>query len=182
MTAVAIDISARHQWQQMLNPAPQALPGRQAFHERLERALSHGVPTGPVLAVLSMDLGGVRHDDGQHRRLGDDAMRIVAARLMLALRVQDAACRVGEQAFACLLVDAIDHDHLGARAGRLFDAVAAPLRLGGVELQTRPSIGIAMYPADGATGARLLRRADAARLRARQKQQSYAFFDRQADI
>lgn len=174
---------ALEQWQQMLDPALPAQPRRRLFHERLERALAGGVAAPGVLAVLSLGLEGLRSIPDRHGRdTADEAMRIVAARMMLATRVQDAVCRVGDDEFACLLVDADDREQLRLRAGTLADAVAAPLLLGGVRLHLQPSIGIAIYPSDGATGARLLKRADAARLRARRWQQALAFFDRQADL
>jgi len=175
--------TALEQWQQMLNPALSGQPRRRLFHERLERALAGGVAAPGVLAVLLLDLDGLRSIPDRHGRdTADKAMRIVATRMMLAMRVQDAACRVGDEEFACLLVDAVDREQLRLRAGTLFDAVAAPLLLGGFRLHLQPSIGIAIYPSDGATGARLLKRADAARLRSRRWQHAVAFFDRQADL
>lgn len=180
MNAAVAQASARQQWQQMLEPAPAVLPGRHVFHARLEQALADRRGSGPTLAVLSMELVGI--GPGDERALDDEAMRIVVARLMMALHVQDTACRIGDEAFACLLVDAVDRDRLGERAGRLADAMTAPLQLDAKELRLQPSIGIAMYPFDGATGARLFRRADAARRRAGTRRQAWAFFDRQVDV
>ena len=167
----------------MVDPAPSGQPRRRLFHERFERVLAGGFAAPRVLAVLSLDLDGLRPIPDRHGRdTADELMRIVVTRMMLAMRVQDAACRVGDDEFACLLVDAIDREQLAVRASTLYDAVAAPLLLGGLSLCLRPSIGVAMYPSDGATGARLLTRADAARLRARRRQLAVAFFDRQADL
>lgn len=180
MNAAVAQASARQQWRQMLEPAPAVLPGRNVFHARLEQALAERRGSGPMLAVLSMELVGI--GAGEDPALDDEAMRIVVARLMMALRVQDTACRLGDESFACLLVDAADRGQLGERARRLIDAVAAPLRLDGLGLRLRPSIGIAVYPVDGASGARLVKRADAARRRARKRPEGWAFFDRQFDL
>ncbi len=71
-------------------------------------------------------------------------------------------------------------------AGSLFDAVSAPFQIGALCLVVRPSIGIAMWPADGATPEGLLANADAAMYRAKRPQSGYAFFDqtqrRQTDM
>ena len=60
---------------------------------------------------------------------------------------------------------------------KLFDAVAAPMAIGKLEVSVRPSIGIALGLADGASGAALIKHADVALDRARRQQTGYAFFD-----
>lgn len=95
---------ALEQWRQMLNPALSEQPRRRLFHERLERALAGGGAARGVLAVLSLGLDGLRPIPERHgRHTADEAVRIVVTRMMLATRVQDAVCRVGDDEFACLL-------------------------------------------------------------------------------
>ena len=90
--------------------------------------------------------------------------------------------RLGGDEVACLLVAPASREQLGKLVCKLFDAVAAPLQVGALQLSVQPSIGIAMYPDDGVTGATLLQRADAAMFRAKRRQQGYAFFERLSDL
>ncbi|MDO8960403.1 MAG: bifunctional diguanylate cyclase/phosphodiesterase, partial [Rhodocyclaceae bacterium] len=63
-------------------------------------------------------------------------------------------------------------------AGKLLDALAAPYAIGGRTLHSGASIGVAMFPADGADGATLLKHADAAMYHAKgQGRANIQFFD-----
>ena len=57
----------------------------------------------------------------------------------------------------------------------MFDAVAAPLSVGSIRTTVLPSIGIAMYPADGLDSEQLMHNADAAMYRAKGAKSGYAF-------
>lgn len=63
----------------------------------------------------------------------------------------------------------------------MFAAVSAPVKIGDLRLSVRPSIGIAMCPADGVTTDTLLKNADAAMYFAKRRRTGYAFFDQCAD-
>jgi predicted signal transduction protein with EAL and GGDEF domain len=62
-------------------------------------------------------------------------------------------------------------------ASTLFDAVSAPFQIGVLKLTVCPSIGIAMWPADGQTAESLLARADTAMYSAKRRQTGHAYFD-----
>lgn len=154
---------------------------RNSFHERLEQGLAGDV-FGPLqLAVLFVDIDDFRSiNETQGPEVGDAALRIVAVRLSQSLRVDDVVGRLGGDEFACLVDDVKGRQPLARLAGRLFGAVAAPMRIGLVELSLRPSIGIAHAPADGTTAGGLLRRADLAMSRARRLGCGHAFSGRDA--
>lgn len=155
-----------------------ALPNRSFFFERLEHELTRtGVPP-PVLAVLYLDLDGFKPINDSHgHETGDAMLKIVAARLAGAVRVDDMVSRLGGDEFACLLVDPPPREQLAQLARKLFDSVSAPLILGDLRLTVRPSIGIAVCPADGATVEALLRSADVAMYSAKRGRCGHAFFD-----
>ena len=96
-------------------------------------------------------------------------MRIVVARLARALRADDMVCRWGSDGFAGLLLGDIDPTALAHLAEKLFATVSAPLQIGALTLSIRPSIGLAMAPADGSTSGALLQHADAALHRAKRR-------------
>lgn len=164
--------------------APQHTPGNLSTRAQVEQGLTNGLAAGdaPALAVLCVGLDGFKRINDQHGRdIGDATLRIVALRLVSALRAQDMVCRLEGDRFACLLEAPTDREQLSRVACKVFDAVAAPLRVGAVTLSVLPSIGITLCPADGDTGAILLRRAEAAMGRARRCQQGYAFFETHSD-
>ncbi|MDE2275261.1 MAG: GGDEF domain-containing protein [Burkholderiales bacterium] len=158
------------------------LPNREQFDRRVADALHPAEGGPPRLAVLYLDLDGFKPINDRHGHdTGDALLRIVAARLAGAVRAGDLVCRIGGDEFACLVAEPMAPEQLGHLAHKLFDAVAAPLRVGGLELRVRPSIGIARYPDDGDTAATLLRHADGAMYRAKRRHLGYAFFDHRSD-
>jgi diguanylate cyclase (GGDEF)-like protein len=165
---------ARHQ---SLHDGLTQLPNRHYFRERLEHALQHLDRQAPSLAVLYLDLDHFKPINDSHgHEVGDELLRIVATRLNRIVRNEDMVSRLGGDEFACLRAGAINPAQLAQLAGKLFDAVSAPLKVGALDLAVRPSIGIATYPADGTTAAALLKSADAAMYEAKRRQTHYAFF------
>lgn len=156
-----------------------ALPNRRFFSQRLAEAVAGVSAEHPTLAVIFMDLDGFKPINDLHgHNAGDEVLGIVGTRLARAVRAEDMMSRLGGDEFACLVGDCRSSDQLGQLAAKLFETVAAPLSLGALTLHVRPSIGIAMYPADGTTATALLRSADAAMYRAKQQRSGYAFCDR----
>jgi diguanylate cyclase len=181
--ARASEQQAHHQ---ALHDSLTELPNRSCFRQRLDRDLARSRPqpqaTAPVLAVLYLDLDGLKPINDRHgHETGDGLLRIVATRLARAVRSDDMVCRMGGDEFACLLGDVLSRPQLSQLACKLFDAVSAPLRIGTLDLMVRPSIGIAVCPHDGDTTDALLRRADIAMYRAKRQQLGYAFFDTTID-
>ena len=154
------------------------LPNRSFFGEWLEQTLVKAVPLQQCFAVLYLDLDGFKPINDTHgHAVGDELLRIVASRLARAVRAEDVVSRLGGDEFACLLTNLPGREQLGHLAAKLFDAVAAPVKIGVHEVTVRPSIGIAMCPADGNTAESLLRNADAAMYHAKRERSGYAFFD-----
>ena len=154
-----------------------SLPNRRFFRKRVEHALGHAEPQRQALAVLHLDLDGFKPINDTHGHdAADELLRIVAMRLARAVRAEDVVSRLGGDQFACLLEGLPTREQLSHLACKLFDAVSAPLKIGDLKLTVRPSIGIAMCPADGATAEALLRSADAAMCRAKRQKTGYAFW------
>ncbi len=130
------------------------------------------------LAVLHLDLDDFTPiTDAHGQAVSDELLHVVASRLTRAVRAEDVVSRLGSEGFACLLADLPGRERLGHLACKLFDAVAAPVRIGSHQLTVSPSIGIAMCPSDGSTAEALLKCADAAMVHAKHERCGYAFFD-----
>ena len=160
-----------------------ALPNRNFFREQLDRALAQTGPQRQALAVLYLDLDKFKPiNDEYGHGVGDELLRIIAARLTRAVRADDIVSRMGGDEFACVLGGVTSQEQLGLLACKLLDAVSAPLYIGNLALSVQPSIGIAIYPTDGATTEVLLKNADAAMYSAKRQKTGYAFFDERAGV
>ena len=153
-----------------------SLPNRSHFLERLEEALANSRSHQSAVALLYLDLDNFKSvNDLYGHGTGDALLRIVAARLTRAVRMGDVVSRLGGDEFACLFADLPDPVQLSELSSKLLAAVVAPLKIGELTLCVRPSIGIAMWPADGASAVALLKSADTAMYRAKRDQTGYAF-------
>lgn len=155
------------------------LPNRRFFSERLDHALAHLESPDITLALFYLDLDDFKLINDQHgHEVGDEVLKVVALRLARVVRSEDMFSRLGGDEFACLRMGpALGRPQLGALAVKLFDAVSAPLSIGPLTLQIKPSIGISLYPGDGSSAAALLRSADAAMYDAKRQRCGHAFFD-----
>jgi diguanylate cyclase (GGDEF)-like protein len=100
--------------------------------------------------------------------LGDELLKVLASRLMTALREEDTIARMGGDEFTVLLSNIKSPDDAALIAQKLLEAVAQPTRVEGHELFVTTSIGIALYPQDGDSAESLLKNADNAMYRAKE--------------
>jgi diguanylate cyclase (GGDEF)-like protein len=158
------------------------LPNHLYFLERLHAALGQAQAGSPTLAVLHLDLDDfVAINDEFGRETGDKVLRIVAARLLRAVRADDMVSRIGNDDFALLIEKAASREDVNHLACKVFDLIAAPMTVGNRQLTVLPSIGISMSPGDGNTAEALLKNAETAMCSARQQRSGYAFFDERAE-
>jgi diguanylate cyclase len=158
-----------------------ALPNRRYFLARLRAALKKPVSESLNLAVIYLDLDGFKSLNDIHgHEAGDQLLNLVAARLSHAVRAEDLVSRLSGDEFACLVTGVPSHERLQHIATTLFDAVASPLQLDGGVFRVYPSIGIAQYPADGATAGDLMHAADVAMYTAK-RQRAAATFARRSN-
>lgn len=152
------------------------LGNRAVLLEQLQEALSHGAAPAPRVAVLFIDLDGFKAINDRHgHHVGDQLLRIVGQRLLACVRASDAVARLGGDEFACLLRRCGGRARVAQVARKVLDALCEPYQLGGLRVQVRASIGIAIAPDDGIRAAALLERADAAMYRAKRQRSGCTF-------
>jgi diguanylate cyclase (GGDEF)-like protein len=155
------------------------LLNRRGFYERAAAILA-GKPSGdpgqPTCALLLLDLDHFKDvNDSLGHAVGDDLLRIVAARLSAPLREEDVLVRLGGDEFAVLLPH-VGVDHAVRAAAALINTVEDAVELDGLYVQTGASIGIALSPDHGRDIGALLRHADIAMYRAKRTQARYQLF------
>ena len=146
------------------------LPNRLLLDDRLARAAAHADRDGKhfALAVFDLDRFKVVNDSLGHRA-GDELLKEVARRLQAVARSTDTLARLGGDEFV-LLLDGIGQRELAEQiTQRALEALHAPINLGGVDIRTSASIGIALYPRDGKSVDALMANADAAMYCAKQR-------------
>ncbi|TFD52731.1 EAL domain-containing protein [Cryobacterium frigoriphilum] len=122
-------------------------------------------------ALLMLDLDRFKElNDSLGHEAGDHLLNAVGAQIASQLRAGDLVGRLGGDEFGILLTDA-DRERAIAVAERLRQAVAEPLLLQGITLQTNVSIGIALHPEQGRDLSQLLRKADTAMYRSKASNQ-----------
>jgi diguanylate cyclase (GGDEF)-like protein len=155
-----------------------SLPNRSCFREHLDRALRVASPAAPALAVLYLDLDGMKAVNDTHGHgIGDQLLVVVASRLRRTLRSTDIVGRLGGDEFALLLADVPGAEYVASWAARLDAAISAPVQFGALRLQIRASIGIAMSPDHGRSAAALVHNADSAMYQAKRDRSGHVFFN-----
>jgi diguanylate cyclase (GGDEF)-like protein/PAS domain S-box-containing protein len=150
-----------------------ALPNRVLFHELLEHALARSVRANTAVAVLFLDLDRFKVvNDSLGHDAGDALLAVLARRLEGVLRPGDVVSRFGGDEFTVLCED-IDPHAAGRQsvnvAERMIDAVGEPFVLDGDEQFLSASVGIALAFHGSERPEDLLRDADAAMYRAKER-------------
>jgi diguanylate cyclase (GGDEF)-like protein len=146
------------------------LPNRLLLEDRLTQAMAHADRDKRSFALLVCDLDRFKLiNDSLGHRAGDELLQEVARRLMGVVRTVDTVARFGGDEFALLTSSIAGSGDAKQLAARAIDALQAPVRIAGIDVRTSPSIGIAIYPADGTTIEALLTHADAAIYCAKQR-------------
>ncbi len=154
------------------------LANRWAFHDQLRRALASASRNRSYLAVMVLDLDRFKAiNDTLSHAFGDELLKAVAERLTAVVRESDLVARAGGDEFVVMLPD-LRRDYDPAKvADHLLEALARPYRLGEREYWITTTIGVVVYPRDGADADTLLRNADAALFHAKsQGPNRYRFY------
>ena len=139
------------------------LPNRVLLDDRLAQAIAHADRDGRSFALLACDLDRFKLvNDSLGHRAGDELLQEVARRLGAVVRATDTVARFGGDEFVLLANSIVDPAEAQRIAAAVIEALEAPVRIAGIDIHTSPSIGIAMYPADGDSVDALLAHADAA--------------------
>ena len=158
------------------------LPNRRQLIWRAERALEHARKLGHQVGVLLIDLDRFKViNDTLGHSAGDELLMEVSRRLRSCVRHSDqvvesaiesmgsrshrtleAVGRYGGDEFVALLPEVVDERDAERVATRILDLMREPIFVGGQECFVTASVGIALFPRDGASVADLMRNSDVA--------------------
>ncbi len=139
------------------------LPNRRLMEERAVQAFAYAERNHNMLAFFFIDLDKMKFvNDGLGHHVGDHLLKAVTVRLRSCLRSSDIVARVGGDEFNIVLSDFSDERQVDVVAKKICDELAHPFVLNGHELSTGASLGISVYPRDGADLKTLSAKADIA--------------------
>lgn len=146
------------------------LATRKLLIDRLDVAIRRGKRKRTVIGLLILDLDRFKNvNDSLGHDLGDALLVEVAQRLRSAAGEGNTVARLGGDEFVVLCDEARDIDDISDRAGRLDEVLRAPFVLGGEEIMLTASIGIAVWNGGDERADELVRHADAAMYRAKDR-------------
>lgn len=161
-----------------LDPLTQ-LPNRTQFLSRVENAIFYAKQENAQLAIVFIDVDFFKHiNDSLGHVVGDNILVELASRFNRLLHPGAILARLGGDEFALLLTNVNRADNLIAVLNRFNSVFEKPLLVNhGQTIRLTASMGVALYPNDGADNDSLLRHADAAMHRAKQDgRNNYAFY------
>jgi len=167
------DITERKHAEQQINflahhDAMTGLPNRVLLNDRMSQALAHTRRSGKPVAALTLDLDRFKEiNDTYGHDAGDRVLTQAADRLRGAVRATDTVARTGGDEFVVIQCDAQQPGASVELARRLIDALSLPFDIGSRLVSIGGSVGIAIFPGDGAAADDLLKNSDIALYRAK---------------
>jgi diguanylate cyclase (GGDEF)-like protein/PAS domain S-box-containing protein len=146
------------------------LPNRLYLAAHLPDAIDQSKKNGTMLAVLFLDLDRFKHvNDSRGHETGDKLLKTVAQRIRSTMRSDDLVVRMGGDEFIVVMRGIRSTEQVNDAAARINHALSAPMVVDGRTLVTTVSIGVALYPHDGADMGELLRHSDTAMYQAKDR-------------
>jgi diguanylate cyclase (GGDEF)-like protein/PAS domain S-box-containing protein len=166
--ALTQDITGRKQNEERLESAAlhdslTGLANRQLLADRVSLAIAHARRNKSAMAVLYLDLDGFKQvNETLGHDAGDSLLKMVAERLVAAVREVDTVSRLGGDEFVIALWQVGGAGDATRVASKVIKAVSKPCDIGGRTVNITVSAGVGIYPAHGQDAATLLKSADLA--------------------
>jgi diguanylate cyclase (GGDEF)-like protein/PAS domain S-box-containing protein len=144
------------------------LPNRLFLQAHLPEALARCQDAGHMLAVLFLDLDRFKHiNDSRGHEVGDRLLQEIARRVRAAVRPADIVVRMGGDEFVVVLNKVNAPEEVAIAATRINEVLSAPVMIDSRALVATVSIGVSLFPRDGATMGELLKHSDTAMYQAK---------------
>jgi diguanylate cyclase (GGDEF)-like protein/PAS domain S-box-containing protein len=139
------------------------LPNRILFNDRLTMAMANAQRSEKNVAVMMLDLDKFKQvNDVLGHKMGDLLLKAVAERLKKTLRKSDTVARMGGDEFMIILPEIAQEEDAGTVAEKIIEIFQRPFGLETKELSVTTSVGVSIFPKDGADTDTLIKHADIA--------------------
>lgn len=168
VTAIVHDVTEHKQIEERLkhlaeHDALTGLVNRVILEDRIELAITLAKRHHYNLAVFFLDLDGFKKvNDTYGHAIGDRVLRAVTKRIQGCIRGSDTLARVGGDEFALLILEIKTEDAVTQLAKKILRRFTKAFLINNKKIVTTLSMGISLYPKDGADHQSLLKKADAA--------------------
>ncbi len=154
------------------------LPNRSMMMDRLTQAIARAKRDESRVAILFIDIDHFKMiNDTLGHDVGDSAIKEISRLLLTSLRASDTVVRFGGDEFVVLLEEINQQEEVTHLLQKVQAALSAPLHMQGQELFISASIGVTLCPDDGKDANTLLKYADIAMYRAKERGRNcYAFY------
>ncbi|RAP56120.1 bifunctional diguanylate cyclase/phosphodiesterase [Oleiagrimonas sp. MCCC 1A03011] len=157
------------------------LPSRRSFLRRLAQHIVRACETGHKMALIVVDVAGFTQINIAHGyEAGDRVLRHLARQMQHAARERDFTARIGDNRFALVLSDVLNHGHVELAIHKLLRLLDTPVEVGERQVSLRIKAGAALCPEHASHAEHLLRRAETALLTARREHADYHVLDPEA--
>lgn len=160
------------------------LSNRALFRDRIRQALARADRTRNAVAVMFLDLDGFKTvNDTLGHPVGDELLVAVGNRLRDCVRKTDTVARMGGDEFTLLLSDFADVRSIEFLARKVVARLSESFTVAGRKIFITASIGIALYPGDGADADDLLQNADTAMYHVKERgKNGFQYFSREMNL
>ncbi len=146
------------------------LPNRHYLTAFLPQAIEEARAAHTMLGVVFLDLDRFKHiNDTRGHETGDKLLQEVATRLRTCVRDSDVVIRMGGDEFVVVFRNVKNYDEVALEAGRIIETLNRPIVIDRHPLQTTGSVGVSLYPRDGANMIELLKHSDTAMYQAKDR-------------
>jgi diguanylate cyclase (GGDEF)-like protein len=146
------------------------LANRNVLKDRIRHAIAAAQRQRNMIAVGFMDLDNFKFvNDSLGHSIGDELLKRVAERLSSCLRGQDTIARYGGDEFAFVLAGQHEEKSVALLMERILKVLDRPFHIDHNKFFISCSIGLSFYPRDGEDVDTLLKNADAAMYRAKER-------------
>jgi diguanylate cyclase (GGDEF)-like protein/PAS domain S-box-containing protein len=160
------------------------LANRRLFIDRLHQSVLSARRHKRSAAILFLDLDQFKRiNDTLGHQAGDELLCTIAERLKTCVRKQDTVARLGGDEFTILLNDVSNTNKIASIADHILNILKKPIKLGKQEVIVSTSIGITIAPEDSTCGETLMKNADMALYKAKEKgRDGYCFFTEELNV
>jgi diguanylate cyclase (GGDEF)-like protein/PAS domain S-box-containing protein len=160
------------------------LPNRMLLNDRLTHAIAAARRYRSKLAVLFLDLDGFKHvNDSLGHAIGDKLLKAIGERLLAAVRASDTVSRQGGDEFVVVLLSIEGPEGATLSVTKIIAEIVAPYSIDSHDLHVSVSVGISIYPDDGADAEALIQNADNAMYHAKEHgSNNYRFFKEDMNV
>lgn len=146
-----------------------SLPNRSLFYDRIHHGLARARRANSKVALMLLDIDRFKIvNDSLGHDAGDILLKAIAMRLTEGVRDMDTVARLGGDEFVVVLEGIHDVDDVVFVANKLLATLARPLEISGHDISATVSIGVSIFPDDGADTDELLKNADIAMYKAKE--------------